>query len=110
MNFYSTNNRKNSVSLKEAIVKSLAPDDGLYMPERIQAFPSSFFNSLHEKSFKEIAFEVASRFIEEDISKKQLLKIIDQTITFDAPLIEIEKNIFSLELFHGPTLAFKDFG
>jgi len=110
MKFYSTNNSKHLVSLQEAVIKGLAPDNGLYMPEKIPVFTPDFFNSLSEKSFREIAFAVAKEFVEEDISSDQLKSIIDHTISFDAPLVEIEKNIFSLELFHGPTLAFKDFG
>ncbi len=110
MKFYSTNNRSHIVAFQEAIVRSLAPDKGLYMPERIPAFPKSFFQSLHERSFREIAFEVAKVFIRDEIPNEQLNEIIAHTISFDAPLVEIEKNIFCLELFHGPTLAFKDFG
>jgi len=110
MKFYSTNNSKHRVSLQEAVIKGLAPDNGLYMPERIPVFPAAFFNSLSEKSFQEIAFDVAKEFVEEDLSNDQLKTIIDHTISFDAPLIAVEKKIFSLELFHGPTLAFKDFG
>jgi threonine synthase len=110
MKFYSTNNSKHLVSLQEAVVKGLAPDNGLYMPEKVPVFSSGFFNSLSEKSFHEIAFAVAKEFVGEDISNDQLKNIIDHTISFDAPLVEVEKNIFALELFHGPTLAFKDFG
>ena len=110
MKFYSTNNSKHLVSIREAVINGLAADNGLYMPEKIPILPSGFFNSLAEKSFWEIAFAVAKEFVKEDISNEQLRKIIDHTITFDAPLIEVEKNIFALELFRGPTLAFKDFG
>src|SRR5437879_3205435 len=110
MKFYSTNNRNHAVSLSEAVIHGLAPDKGLYMPERIPVFTNSFFSSLHEKSFQEIAFEVAKVLIEEDISNDELIKIVKHTVCFDAPLIEVGKNVFSLELFHGPTFAFKDFG
>ncbi|HEV8511916.1 MAG TPA: threonine synthase [Cyclobacteriaceae bacterium] len=110
MKFYSTNNSKHLVSLQEAVIKGLAPDNGLYMPEKIPTFSQEFFNSLHEKSFREIALAVANELVGEDISTDQLKTIIDHTISFDAPLVEVEKNIFALELFHGPTLAFKDFG
>src|SRR5882762_849762 len=110
MKFYSTNNPSPLVSLQEAVLNGLASDNGLYMPEQIPVFPTRFFNSLPEKSFKEISFEVARAFIEGDIASGQLKKIINHTITFDAPLVEIEEDIFALELFHGPTLAFKDFG
>jgi len=110
MKFYSTNSSKHFVSLQEAVIKGLAPDNGLYMPERIPTFSQEFINSLSEKSFREIAFAVAKEFVGEDVSSDQLKNIIDHTISFDAPLVEVEKNIFALELFHGPTLAFKDFG
>jgi len=110
MKFYSTNNPKHLVSLQEAVIKGLAPDNGLFMPERIPTFSQEFFNSLSEKSFREIAFAVAKGFVGEDVSSDQLKTIVDNTISFDVPLVEVEKNIFALELFHGPTLAFKDFG
>lgn len=110
MKFYSTNNPTHLVSLQDAVVNGLAVDNGLYMPEQIPVFPKNYFVSLMEKSFQEIAFDVAKAFVEEDISDGHLQKIINHTISFDAPLVEIKKNIFALELFHGPTLAFKDFG
>jgi threonine synthase len=110
MKFYSTNNPKHLVSFQEAVINGLAPDNGLYMPEKIPGFKPEFFNALAEKSFQDIAFDVARAFVEEVITAEQLRKIIAHTITFDAPLVEIEKNVFALELFHGPTLAFKDFG
>ncbi len=110
MKFYSTNNKIHQVSLKEAVLRGLAPDTGLYMPEAIPVFPKTFFDELHTKSFQEIAFEVAHAFLKDDVPTAELKRIIEHTVSFDAPLIEIEKNIFALELFHGPTLAFKDFG
>lgn len=110
MKYYSTNNPNHTVSLKEAVLNGLAPDNGLYMPERIPVFPLDFFSSLHEKKFSEIAFDVANAFLEHDIPQNKIKSIVEHTTNFDAPLIEVEKNIFALELFHGPTLAFKDFG
>jgi threonine synthase len=110
MNYYSTNNPSHKVSLKEAVLQGLAPDNGLYMPETIPQLPQSFFNGLHTKSFQDIAFEVAHTFLKDDVPVAELRRIIEHTISFDAPLVEIEKNVFALELFHGPTLAFKDFG
>ena len=110
MNYYSTNNKKSAVSLKEAVLKGLAPDNGLYMPESVPVLPESFFESLPEKSFQQIAYEVAHALLQDDVPADELEKMIKRTITFDAPLVEIEKNVFSLELYHGPTLAFKDFG
>lgn len=110
MNYYSTNNKKSTVSLKEAVLKGLAPDKGLYMPESIPVLPESFFGSLPEKSLQQIAYEVAHALLQQDVPADELRKMVENTITFDAPLVEIEKSVFSLELFHGPTLAFKDFG
>lgn len=110
MNYYSTNNKKSTVSLKEAVLKGLAPDNGLYMPESVPVLPESFFDSLPAKSFQQIAYEVSHALLQQDVPADELRKMVEHTITFDAPLVEIEKNVFSLELFHGPTLAFKDFG
>src|SRR6478609_1622442 len=110
MNYYSTNNKNLRVSLNEAVIQGLAPDNGLFMPEVIPILSDDFFKTLSSKSFKQIAFEVAANLIGNDLPKKALEKIVDHTIQFDAPLVEIEKDIYSLELFHGPTLAFKDFG
>ncbi len=110
MKYYSSNNKSVRVSLREAVINGLAPDNGLYMPEHIPVLPTSFFESLSEKSFREISFEVAKNLIGEDIPHSELTKIIDHTIRFDAPLVALENNVFTLELFHGPTLAFKDFG
>jgi len=109
MKYYSTNNKSVRVSLKEAVINGLAPDNGLYMPEHIPVLPTSFFESLPEKSLREIGYEVAKNLIGEDIPDSELSKIIDHTIQFDAPLVPVE-NVYALELFHGPTLAFKDFG
>src|SRR5688572_4097037 len=110
MNLYSTKNKSHEVSLKEAVIRGLAPDNGLYMPIEITPLPDSFFNSFHEKSFAEISFEVAKHLIGADLPEAELRRIVEHTIQFDAPLIEVEKNVYALELFHGPTLAFKDFG
>ena len=110
MNYYSTNNLKHKVSLQKAVLEGLAQDNGLYMPESIPVLSLDFFQSLSRKSFKEISFEVAHALIGNDLPQEQLQQIIDQTISFDAPLVEIEEGIYALELFHGPTLAFKDFG
>ncbi len=110
MNYYSTNNKNVKVSLKEAVVQGLAPDNGLYMPEVIPTMSGDFFKTLHKKTFKQIALEVTENLIGNDLPKKDMERIVEHTIQFDAPLVEIEKDIYSLELFHGPTLAFKDFG
>lgn len=110
MRFYSTNTTQQFVTLQQAVIQGLAPDNGLYMPEQIPVFPSEFFKTLSGKTFQEIALAVAKPFVGDEIPEEQLQTIIHNTITFDAPLVEVEKNIFSLELFHGPTAAFKDFG
>ncbi|MBN3580849.1 threonine synthase [Algoriphagus aestuarii] len=110
MKFYSTNNPQHQVSLSEAVIKGLAPDQGLYMPERIPVLSKEFFGKLHEKSFKEIGYEVISAIFSEDLTEDQIHSLVDHTLTFDAPIVEVEKDVYSLELFHGPTLAFKDFG
>lgn len=110
MRFYSTNSTANFTSLKEAVLQGLASDNGLYMPESIPVFPPAYFQSIHEQTFGQIAFTVASEFTSGDVPPEALQDIIDQTLAFDAPLVEIEDSISALELFHGPTMAFKDFG
>lgn len=110
MKYYSTEGKAPAVSLQEAVVKGLAPDNGLYMPENIKQLPASFFETIHEKSFHEIAYVVADAFFGEDIETETLKKIVEDTLSFDIPVIHINENIYSLELFHGPTLAFKDVG
>ena len=110
MKFYSTNSKTVLTSLKDAVLQGLAADNGLYMPESIRSMPRHFFEELHQKDFRQIALEVAAEFIGEDIPKAELKRIIEHTIAFEAPLQEIEDNISALELFHGPTMAFKDFG
>ena len=110
MKYFSTNNPKHQVSLAEAVIKGLAPDNGLYMPERIPVLPQAFFDQLPEMSFQEIGYQVIGALFSEDLSQSQIKELVDHTLTFDAPLIKVEEGIYSLELFHGPTLAFKDFG
>jgi threonine synthase len=110
MHFYSTNNKHQSVTLQYAVTHGLAPDNGLYMPEQIRRLSDDFFDSIEKKSFGEIAFAVSEKLLGDDIPKQELTRIIDHTIQFDAPLVGVEENVFALELFHGPTLAFKDFG
>jgi threonine synthase len=100
MNYYSTNNIHHRVSLKEAVLQGLAPDNGLYMPEQIPALSKTFFEYLSHLSFQEIGFAVAKNLIGDDLPEEELKRIVDHTIQFDAPLEEIEKNIYSLELFH----------
>ncbi len=110
MLYYSTNHTSPDVTLKEAVIKGLAPDKGLYMPQEIRPLPQSFYDGIAEMSFQEIAFEVAKAFFGEDIEPEKLQKIVYDTLNFDAPVVEVSPNKYSLELFHGPTLAFKDVG
>ena len=110
MKYYSTQNQTNKVSLKNALFKSLAPDKGLYMPEYIPTFDDKFLVSLADRSFQEICFQIASLFLSDDIDKHNLRKIVETSINFDAPLVKLNENTHILELWHGPTLAFKDFG
>ncbi|ERM80797.1 threonine synthase [Rhodonellum psychrophilum GCM71 = DSM 17998] len=110
MNFYSTNNPKHIVSLKEAVIQGLAPDQGLYMPGMIPVMPQSFFDRFAEMSFQEMGEEIISALFGEDLDPSQIKALVEHTLAFDAPLVKVEEGIYSLELFHGPTLAFKDFG
>ncbi|MFY0654702.1 MAG: threonine synthase [Cyclobacteriaceae bacterium] len=110
MKYYSTNKSVPEVSFEDAIVKGLPEDNGLFMPERIEALPQSFIDNLKNSNLHEIGFEVASRFIEDEIPFDDLKQIVKDTLAFDIPAVEVEKDIYSLELFHGPTLAFKDVG
>jgi len=111
MNYYSTNKKSPSVSFKEALLNGLAPDGGLYMPERIGQASRTFISGLPYLSYKEIAYEVGKEFVCPDISKQQLQDIIEDAFNFSVPLIKIASSSDAiLELFHGPTLSFKDFG
>lgn len=110
MKYYSTNKNAPEVSLQEAVVKGLAPDNGLYMPETIKELPQSFFENIGNLSFQEIAYTVADAFFGEDIEPDTLKSIVYDTLNFDTPVVHVKDNIYSLELFHGPTLAFKDVG
>jgi threonine synthase len=110
MKYYSTNNSTPEVSLKEAVLKGLASDNGLFMPERIEKFESSFFDNIQNLSFQEISFEIAKKFFGEDVEEERLMEIVFDTLQFDCPVVKVTDWIYSLELFHGPTLAFKDVG
>src|SRR5690554_5822479 len=110
MKFYSTNDSEHIVSLKEAVLKGLAPDQGLYMPLKIPKMSREFLEKMSSLSFRDIGYEVVKAFFSEDLSDKAIVDLVNHTLQFDAPLVEVEKGIFALELFHGPTLAFKDFG
>jgi threonine synthase len=110
MKYYSTNKSVPPVALMEAVTKGLASDNGLFMPERILKFHPSFFDRIDQMSFQEIAFEVAKKFFGEDVPEKTLKELVYDTLSFDCPVVKVSDSIYSLELFHGPTLAFKDVG
>lgn len=110
MNYYSLNNKNHKVTFQEAVIKGLAPDRGLYFPETISPLPDSFFQNIEMLSNEEIAFETIKQFVGDEIPETELKKIITETLCFDFPCIPVEDNVFSLELFHGPTMAFKDVG
>ena len=110
MNYYSTNVKAPLATLQKAVVKGLAEDKGLYMPQRITPLPQSFFDNIQNLSFQEIAYQVADCFFGEDVEADALRKIVYDTLAFDVPLVKVTDTIYSLELFHGPTLAFKDVG
>lgn len=110
MKYYSTNRQAPEVTLSEAVIKGLAHDKGLYMPERINPLPQSFFDHIEEMTLQEIAFEVAKAFFGEDIPAEDLKHIVYDTLQFDIPLVKVNDSIYSLELYHGPTCAFKDVG
>ncbi len=110
MKFYSTNNREHQVSFKDAVINSLPPDNGLYFPESIPALPADFFENLKNLSKAEIGFEVARHFVGDEIPEDRLRQIVEETVDFETPLVQVTPTIHSLELFHGPTWAFKDMG
>lgn len=110
MKYYSTNRKASDVTLEEAVVKGLAADRGLYMPHNIRILPASFYEQIDQLSFQEIASQVADAFFGEDVPAETLKQIVYDTLSFDVPVVRVKENIYSLELFHGPTLAFKDVG
>ncbi len=110
MKFYSTNNSEHQVNLAEAVIKGLAPDQGLYMPTEIPVLSKELLDNFPEMTFREIGYEVIGALFSTALSQDQIKELVDHTLTFDAPLAKVEEDVYSLELFHGPTLAFKDFG
>lgn len=110
MHYYSLNNKSHKVSFQQAVINGLAPDKGLYFPESITPLPNSFFDEIESLSNEEIAYQAINQFVGEEIPETVLKQIIAETINIDFPCIEVEENVFSLELFHGPTMAFKDVG
>ena len=110
MNFYSLNKKAPNVSFKDAVIKGIAPDKGLYFPERITPLSKSFFDNIEALSNHEIAFEAIRQFVSDEIPDVNLKEILKEVLDFDFPIVELEKNVAALELFHGPTMAFKDVG
>ncbi|MCR4957066.1 MAG: threonine synthase [Prevotella sp.] len=110
MQYYSTNGKAPMADLKKAVVKGLAEDRGLYMPERINRLPKAFFDDMPTMRFQDIAYNVAAAFFGEDIDGDGLKELVYDTLKFDCPVVKVKENIYALELFHGPTLAFKDVG
>ena len=110
MQYYSTNGKAPMADLKKAVVKGLAEDRGLYMPERINRLPKAFFDDMPTMRFQDIAYNVAAAFFGEDIDGDGLKELVYDTLQFDCPIVRVKDNIYALELFHGPTLAFKDVG
>lgn len=110
MKYYSTNRQAPVATLEEAVVKGLAADKGLFMPEMIKPLPQEFYDTIDTLTFQEIAYRVADAFFGEDVPADTLKQIVYDTLNFDVPLVHVKDNIYSLELFHGPTLAFKDVG
>lgn len=110
MNFVSTNDATHRVCLKQAVLASMPPDNGLYMPERLPQLDAGFWREWRDLTFQEIGCRVAQAFFGEDVPETALRAIVNETLTFDAPLVEVAARQYVLELFHGPTLAFKDFG
>jgi threonine synthase len=110
MNYYSLHHSSPKVSFKEAVVNGIAPDRGLYFPEKFSPLPEGFFKNIEYFSNEEIAYEVIKQFVGDEIPTEVLKDIIKETLDFDFPLVKIEDNIAVLELFHGPTMAFKDVG
>ena len=110
MLYYSTNHNATRATLREAVIRGLAEDRGLYMPEVIKQLPKDFFEEIADLTFQEVAYRVADAFFGEDVPADDLRRIVYDTLQFDTPLVQVEPNIYALELFHGPTLAFKDVG
>ena len=110
MKYYSLNNKSHKVNFQKAVVEGLAPDRGLYFPETITPLPDSFFANIEKLTHEEIAYEAIKQFVGDEIPETELKRIITETLCFDFPCVQVEDNVFSLELFHGPTMAFKDVG
>lgn len=110
MNYYSLNRQAPNTSFKDAVIKGLAPDKGLYFPENITPLSKEFFDNIDNLSYSEIAFESIKQFVLPEIPEEVLKTIVEETLSFDFPVVTLNENISTLELFHGPTMAFKDVG
>jgi threonine synthase len=110
MIYNSLNKKSNPAAFPEAVVRGIAPDRGLYFPEKIHRLPDTFFDNIEQESVFEIAFQAIAPFVEGSIPENELRKIIEETLDFDFPIVPITDQIGTLELFQGPTLAFKDVG
>ena len=110
MKYNSTNGKAPLATLEEAVVRGLAPDKGLYMPQEIRPLPQEFYDNIENMSFQEMSYQVAHNFFGDDVDAESLREIVFDTLAFETPIVKVEDNIYSLELFHGPTLAFKDVG
>ncbi len=110
MNYYSLNHKAPNSTFKNAVIKGLAPDKGLYFPESITPLPEDFFKNIDDLSYSQIAFEAIKQFVSPEIPEDILKTIVEETLSFDFPVVKLNDNISTLELFHGPTMAFKDVG
>jgi threonine synthase len=110
MKYYSLQNQTPAVSFDEAVIRGIAPDKGLYFPEEIPVLPTSFWETIDKRSKEEIAFTIMKPFVGETMNDAKLLEIVTDVLSFDFPIVDIEKGVATLELFHGPTMAFKDVG
>lgn len=108
--YYSTNKKSVKVSFREAVLKGIADDQGLFFPEKIETLPEEKIRDFQKTGLTEIACTIASIFVKNDIPDNVLSEIIKDSLNFEIPLVKVEENVFSLELFHGPTMAFKDVG
>src|ERR1041385_2334900 len=105
MKFYSTRNSKQPWEFRDVIIQGLAPDGGLFMPERIVPFDSGYFKTLGNKSFAEMSFDVATQLLQGVIADDAIYEIVNHTVNFEVPVVQIDPDLYALELYHGPTLA-----
>ena len=110
MKYYSLYNKSHRVNFREAVIEGIAPDRGLYFPESITPLPDSFFQNIENLNKEEIAFQAIQQFVGDEIPEAELKHIIAETLCFDFPCVQVEDHVYALELFHGPTMAFKDVG